>query len=219
MKRDKKTEIDKKFHWLIEVMKATDLKATPLAKAGGVSPSTLTRFLKDPENSRMPMDRTLDAIAIKLGLPTYTGIALNDQAETMPGFQEDGATELTPTDLEEQEIAQNFSYLANRRNHLKFWAMKGRALENHGILDGDILVVDYNAEPKTGDVCLISLRDEERITAKSVFRILMTFKPAPICITSTNDQSIDIEEKMILVDGIKARIYGVVSMSFRKYGQ
>lgn len=214
---EKSEEIEKKLNWLKDVMEKTGLKATPLAQAGGISPSTLTRFIKAPNVSRIPRDATLDAMALRLKLPLYTG--LNYQ-ETQ-GFSEEGATPLTPDYVASDSNLSQFidvSCKSDNEVSLKnYWIMQGKALENAGILDGDILEVDYHAEPQIKDIVCISLRDEENFSGKTVFRMLATQHPVPAAIMATNEKDVPSDQLVTFIDGVNARVYGVVSKTFRIY--
>lgn len=216
-KDEKNHEIEKKLKWINSVMELKKLKPTPLAQAGGISPATLTRFLKDPFNSRVPRDNTLDSMALKLDVPFYSEIDVHD----CRGFADDGATPITP---EQAENDKTLKTLMNSNNDpvsdaiiTNFWIMRGEALENVGILDGDILEVDYHAEPKIGDIVCISLRDEENFTGKTVFRLLATQHPIPAAVMATNKNIEDTSKLATFIDGVNARVYGVVSRTFRNY--
>ena len=224
MEDEKKTknrdEIVSKLNWLTDAMEIMNLKPTPFAAAGGISPSTITRFIKDPFNSRIPRDNTLDTIAMKLGLPLYTGTTTKAKGKASPPL-EDGASPLTPKDIgniQEYDIfLKNKSKNGAQKNETFFWVMKGNALQNRGILDGDILEVDRNAKPKAGDIVCISLQEDPKAKTKTIFRELAALTPVPVCFTATNASHIPMENKVTFIDGITTKIYGVVTLSIRKY--
>ena len=207
-------EAKKKLNWIKQAEEITGKSPSPLAKEAGLSSGTLTRFLKDPENAAPPRDSTLNTIARYWGLTEYSGPSIIGTEKKQPGFH-DSAAELAPKHVGSEERFKQIQLFSKNTDNSKSWVMQGRGLENLGILEGDILIVDYDATPVAGDVLLLHLRDEENITAKTVFRQLMTLEPTAICVTSTNDNSIPLNEKMIFVDGISARIYGVVSTVLR----
>ena len=78
---------------------------------------------------------------------------------------------------------------------------------------GDIVFVDHNRTPKENDIVCLSLRDEENFTAKTIFRLYVPSGSVTACITATNDPSI--QNKVIFVDGINVKIYGVVEKILR----
>lgn len=212
-------EVAKKLTWLTSLMEALDLKPTPFAKMAGVSPSTITRFLKDPSIRSVPRDNTLDAIAMNLGIPSYTGRTTNE--EKTHGFHEKEAKHLEPLDIaNNKHINELFTAKVDVNDDKaleKYWIMNGNLLENIGIIDGDILEVDYQATPQINDIVCISLRDEENIEGKTVFRKLVVQHPVPAAIMATNDKNVPSDQLVTFIDGVNARVYGVVSMVFRKY--
>lgn len=216
--QEQEDEVAKKLEWLTSLMEAMDLKPSPFAKLAGVSPSTITRFIKDPSKRSVPRDNTLDAIAMNLRIPSYTGRVVNEE---LKGFHEGEAKPLSPTIIADNEhIAELLSTKANIHDEQeleKYWVMNDNLLENSGILDGDILEVDYQAIPQVNDIVCISLRDEENITGKTVFRKLIKLHPAPVAIMTTNQKVTPTEDLVTIIDGISAQVYGVVSTVLRKY--
>lgn len=205
------SEKDEKLDWLRKALEQTGLKASPFATQAGVSPGTLLNFMKSPDAKNPPSDRIFQQLAQYHNLiPLYETIvtAPNNQ------FSEDGAHQLAPghigSDKEFKQIKTALSSDADKH----FYVMRGRALENEDIRDGDILVVDFKRSPKNNDIVCISLRDEENIKAQTIFRKYIEHAPVSLCITATNDETI--EPKVLFPDGNSAKIYGVVSMHLRK---
>lgn len=208
------TEAQKKLEWIQNAMGLTNLKASPLAERAGISPGTLTKFIKDPEGITAPRDTTLNTIARAHGIPPFSG----EEAPLIAhsgGFDEDGAAQLTPKDLGGHEEFTKFKNIYNDVDENKFWVMHGDALENIGIYNGTILVVDYARTPKEGDIVCLSLRDEQHKTAKTIFRKYIASAPVGVCAVATNNENI--RPLIHFIDGINVKIYGVVSMSLRKH--
>lgn len=201
---------EEKLQWLKNALKQTGLKPSPFAKRANVSPSTVLDFLNDPDKKNPPSDRIFQQLALHHNLP-----ALFEGPETpiKNHFSEDGAQQLSPAHLGSEEEFHQIKKAYSNDADKHFYVMKGRALENEDIKDGDILVVDYKRIPKTNDIVCISLRDEEKMTAQTIFRKYIEQPPVSLCITATSDETI--EPNVLFSDGNRVKIYGVVSMSSR----
>jgi transcriptional regulator with XRE-family HTH domain len=201
---------EEKRNWLLSALEQTGLKASPFAKKAGVSPSTVLDFLKNPDKKNPPSDRIFQILAQEHNL---TPLFDSPYIPVKNHFSEDGAQQLTPEYLQsEKQFDQiKMAYSGDAEKH--FYVMSGRALENEDIRDGDILVVDYKRSPKSNDIVCISLRDEEKMSAQTIFRKYIEKPPVTICITTTNDASI--QPNVLFPDGNQVKIYGVVSMHIR----
>ena len=201
-------ERQEKLDWLKQALVNTGLKASPFAEKAGVAPATLTKFLKTPELITPPSDRIMKTLAEAHNLSGY-----GYEGDANPnGFNEEGSHPLSPLDVGEEEYERltQLTYTCNSGN---FHVIEGNGLENLHIKHGDVVIVDHNRPPKENDIVCLSLRDEENFTAKTIFRLYVPSGSVTACITATNDPSI--HNKVIFVDGINVKIYGVVEKVIR----
>lgn len=202
-----------KLQWLKHALLETGLKASPFAEKAGVAPATLTKFLKTPDNITPPSNRIMKALAEAHDL---TGYGYDGQAPET-GFNEEGSHPLSPSDVGEEEYERLKQFIGNSENDTpgseNFHVIEGNGLENLHIKHGDIVFIDHNRLPKENDIVCLSLRDEENFTAKTIFRLYVPSGSVTACITATNDPAIS--NKVIFVDGINVKIYGVVEKIVR----
>lgn len=85
--------------------------------------------------------------------------------------------------------------------------MEGDALASVGILNGDHLFIDKNAEPKTGDVVILEIFGATRIPQK-----LARIYDPPFLISYSLDK---IQRKPILIESAQVKILGVVQAVMR----
>ena len=202
-----------KLQWLKHALLETGLKASPFAEKAGVAPATLTKFLKTPDNITPPSDRIMKALAEAHDL---TGYGYDGQTPDT-GFNEEGSHPLSPSDVGQEEYERLKQLIGNSESDIpgseNFHVIEGNGLENLHIKHGDIVFIDHNRLPKENDIVCLSLRDEENFTAKTIFRLYVPSGSVTACITATNDPTIS--NKVIFVDGINVKIYGVVEKIVR----
>lgn len=188
-----------KLQWLKHALLETGLKASPFAEKAGVAPATLTKFLKTPDNITPPSDRIMKALAEAHDL---TGYGYDGQAPET-GFNEEGSHPLSPSDVGQEEYDRLKQLIGNTESDTP-------GSENFHVIEGNGL---ENLHIKHGDIVCLSLRDEENFTAKTIFRLYVPSGSVTACITATNDPAIS--NKVIFVDGINVKIYGVVEKIVR----
>lgn len=190
--------------WLRDILERTGETPSALARRAGLATTTLTRFLDDT-NSSIPHSRTLAKIAhaahvAPIGLPT------RDQAA--------GAKMLRENDAEPYRAAPHDPMAAmidahiSGRNATDPWVMKSHCLELAGLIPGDIMIVDLNRKPVSGDVVCAQVYQWAAGTAETVFRL---YEP-PYLIAATLDQA---QRRPLIVDSDRVIIKGVVVSSLR----
>lgn len=205
-------ERDRIRTWVRELLDQTGLSPTALAQKAKIAPSTLHRFLNDPDNSPTPTNTTLKKLATAVGVPPIgrysvpTGLSESEASfllnlDAAPPKDEDPEMRLA------HELAARIGGAAA---HIALWRMHGRALEDAGILPGDFLVVDLNREAKTGDVVVAQFYNWSSGTAQTVFRI---FEP-PFLIAASRSSDV---RKPELADDNRVAIKGTCIGSFRLY--
>lgn len=181
--------------WLEEVIRATGLKATPLAKGAGLAPSTLLRAL-DPDNPGTLERRTIDKLIATYKVAPPRIYASAEARQPVP-------------DEPELQISQ----LPPASDHLTAtqgaWTIQTRALELAGYLPGDDVVADSAVAPRSRDVVVAQIIDHAAGSARTVLRV---YDP-PYLMTETADP--EARRKPLLVDGDRVSIWGVVVRSAR----
>jgi hypothetical protein len=175
--------------WLRHVMRQTGMKPSPLAKAAGLSPSTLLRALDDDSPS------SLERVSI-LKIMKAFNVSGPDEAEMRTiGFSE---TELLPYAPESPVALAPNQYVK---------IVNTRALELAGYMPGDLATFDMSASPVAGDV--VEAQIYSGGTAETAFRL---YDP-PYLTVRTLDPAV--AAKPLLVDGERIRIAAVLVRSER----
>jgi len=86
------------------------------------------------------------------------------------------------------------------------WVLRSRALENAGYILDDILILEGNKAPRSGDIVCAQIYDG--MDARTVFRI---YKP-PYLLSATSISKLN---DPILIDGNRVKIMGTVTESLR----
>jgi hypothetical protein len=188
--------------WLMRVLDAKGLAPTALAIAAGLAPTTLTRFLNNPEHASALSARTIAAIE------RQTGVRFGGANAPAQALREREAVRYVPT--EDGDVPQEMLETVSRKaNGLDPWVLRSRALEAAGYMPQDILVVDLNARPQPGDIVCAQAYDWKSSNAETLFRI---WEP-PSLVTATYDPML---RKALVVDDHNVMIRGVVVASLRR---
>uniref|UniRef100_UPI003BABF335 hypothetical protein n=1 Tax=Stappia sp. TaxID=1870903 RepID=UPI003BABF335 len=192
----------KQLSWIEAILDYKGWNRTRLAREAGVDPSTLSKFLNDPDNKSQLQTTSIEKIAAVGGIRPYN---------TTPPLRMDG---LADSETEPYVAEQNpglvdvaVSALKAGRNGVDPWVMRSRALEHEGFMPGDILLVDLNAQPQPGDAVCAQVYDRQG-KAETVMRIY----EHPFLVAASADPSV---RKPFLVDDERVVIRGVVIASFR----
>ena len=112
-----------------------------------------------------------------------------------------------PAPLTEQakELVDINGYLIHNEIATYIFRVKGNAMINAGIFDGDVLVVDRSIEPKHNDIVLVTLNNE--------FTVKRLYKPAGVIkLVSENP----IYPALVIKEGDDFAVWGVVTNSVHK---
>lgn len=155
--------------WIKAVAAHLNLSLSELALKSGVAASTVTRYINDLTGTIGISQRTLDAIA------TFSGF----RPHQMPGLRRPmglGEPEAVPY----QVAADNDPYPAwvetaiaaakAGKNGVEAWVMRTAALDLLGVLAGDILMIDQNRRPRSGDIVCAQLTDLVTGSVETVMR-------------------------------------------------
>jgi hypothetical protein len=172
----------------MDVLATTGWSRNRLANAIDVRPSTLTRFLNAPPRE----GRTLHAANIER-ITEATGIAPR-------GFRDDGEPFKA---IGQSNLKRAIEALIGNRPAADAWTLRTNALELHGYLPGDLVIVDLSRAAKPGEVICAQIYDWKGMKAETVFRI---YEP-PYLLAASNDPRF---RKPIHIDPEHVTIKGVV---------
>ncbi len=184
--------------WLEEVIRSTGLRASPLAKKLGISDSTLTRFLNDPDYGGTLHPMTVQAISEFSGIAGPGAIA-----PASPGLREDGV----PFEISMARPDDPVFAAIGQRRGTHPWIVKSDALLQAGVRPGDVIIIDPTVQPRDGDV--VCCQFEEGATARTVFRLY--FKP--FVMGASPDPA---DNRPELVNDTTRRIVGVMTDMIRR---
>lgn len=192
----------KQLAWINAILEHRAWRPSRLAKEAKINHSTLSKFLNDPLNKAQLNTYSVEKIAAVGGIPPYEVAP----PHRPPGLAED---ETTPYETigTENLVDRAVAAYKNGRNGVEAWVMQSRALEHEGYVPGDILIVDQNVTPQSGDAVCAQLYSRNG-TAETVMRIY----DHPFLVAASSDQ---LTRKPHLVDNASVVIKGVIIGSFR----
>ncbi len=189
--------------WLLGILEQNKETATALAARSGIAQSTLTRFLNNDDAPMLSL-RTITKIAHAAGVQP---IGIPEAPISAKGsFAENDGIPYSP--VPQSPVARAIAALVGDRVATDPWQIRNRALEDVGVLPGDVVIVDLNETPKAGDVvCAQSYRWSEG-KAETIFRI---YEP-PYIVAASRDSA---TRRPMLVDDDRVVIKGVVIATLR----
>lgn len=192
--------------WLSEVVTATRLKPSQIAAGAGVSDTTLTRLMNNPDYSGTLSQVTIDRIKETYKVPGPEEFA-SARRPSLIGFAE---AERFDIKRAQREIARIVEAIVEGRPHVDPWRLRTGALEGAGYLSGDIVFVDQDAVPHPQDAVCAQVTDFQRGSAETVWRV---YDP-PFLVAAAHDRT---AYKPLLVDQERVMIRGVIVDSFRAH--
>lgn len=146
--------------WIQGILDREGITPTELARRAGLDPSTLTRFMGGERDGHMLSARTVRKIeAVTVVKPPQPS-----------GMRED-AVPYSAEAVPPSPLGAALAAMRSGRNGLDAWLVTSRKLEGLRIFEGDILMVDLNAEPRPGDVVCAQIYDWQHGGAQTVFRL------------------------------------------------
>lgn len=145
----------KQLVWLQAIYDETGWNQSELARRGGFSHATLSRFKNDPDNAAKLDTDTVAKILAVSPIPHYE----NSRAQIPQGFTEREAEPLAIDALTDITVLRMVQAAKAGGNAIDPWLLNNRAIENLGYLPGDIVMVDLNAKPEAGDVVCAQVFD------------------------------------------------------------
>lgn len=190
--------------WIRAVVQHLGVTASELARRANRAPSTINRFLNDPD---------YDGI---LSPPVIADIAKVASIKPMefPGRRAGfGEVEAVPFEPPENVSAIDGSIRAIRelcsaRAGRDPWRMQSAVLDMAGILPGDVIIVDLNKRPKSGDLVCAQVYDWRAKTADTIMRLY----DAPFLVSQSHTMP---SAKPLMVDDETVVIKGVIDAVLR----
>jgi transcriptional regulator with XRE-family HTH domain len=190
--------------WLLNILKQTRETPTALARRAGVAQSTLTRFLNNDDAPMLGL-RSISKIAHAAGVPPI-GVPAKDAPAINVGLTEgDGQPFAAP---QRSKMARAIDALIDGQSAVDPWIIRSRALEDAGLLPGDIAIVSLNALPRPSDVVCAQFYRWSEGKAETLFRI---YEP-PYIIAASRDLDL---RRPLLIDNDRVVIKGVVTAVLR----
>ncbi len=192
--------------WLVEIARATQLKPSQIASEAGVSDTTLTRLLNNPEYSGTLSQITIDRIKRRFNLPGPEDLRQGSNGVLL-GFADAERFDLVE-ETGKGEAGRIVKAMMQGRESVEAWRLRSLCLENAGYLPNDILLIDTALPPRPHDAVCARVADWQRGASETIFRI---FDP-PFLIGAAREQ---LAYKPLLVDGERVSILGVVIEAYR----
>lgn len=191
--------------WLRAILVHLGWTGTELARRMGKPPSTINRFLNDPDATHVLSIKTLKGIEEKTG---YAPLKYPD-AMRPRGF---GESDATPFDANATsgDVALDGAVraLCLDKPGVDPWILRSTALDAIGFLPGDVMIVSLNERPRAGDIVCAQVYDWGRARAETVFRV---YEPPYLMAATTSKELL----RPHVVDDERVVIKGVMLQSLR----
>ncbi len=200
-KRDTKEAIRQAQRvWLLAVLLETQKTASQIADEAGVSDTTLTRFLNNPNYGGVLSPMTVERVSEHFGIPG-------------PGVASPGATSAPRRARDEAARVGDatktpaLAALIGARDAAEAWTIQTDHLALAGIRLGDVVVIDKDEQARDGDIVCAQI--ENGAGPRTVFRM---FQMPNLVGASFDPQAVRPEP----VDGLRVRVIGVVTDLLRQ---
>lgn len=193
--------------WLKKLPDAAGKTLTRIAKEIKISPSTLTRPLKEGDDGTSTLHANTIAKVVE-----HTGVAppFEIAGPQTPGRRSGGPDEeATPYNPHKDDpVASVVGTLRGTRPGLAPWLLHTRALELAGFLPGDVVLVDLgNVTPRPGEAVCAHVYDWGSMKAETVMRIFERASGVNLLVAKTTDPTV---RQPHVVDGEQVTIKGVL---------
>lgn len=146
--------------WIQGVLDRLGVTPTELARRADLNPSTLTRFMGGERDGHMLSARTMRKLET---------IASRHEPRRLE-MRED-AVPFAAENMQGSPLTAAVAAMRHGRNGLESWVVSSNQLETLRLYEGDVLLVDLNAEPRAGDIVCAQLYDWTRRAKRTVFRL------------------------------------------------
>jgi lambda repressor-like predicted transcriptional regulator len=185
--------------WLGGILKATGKTISGLAREAGLSDTTLSRFFNNPAHRGKLDDLTVKLIAEATGLAPPGGFSAPRQSPYEAiRFQNDN---------EPDALVAAVNTLKRGRANAHAWTMTSDVLQLAGVRTGDIIIIDMDEAPRSGDIVCAQI--ETQFGATTVFRVYQM----PYLVGASPDPFAVLPDT---VNGTSRRIAGVMTDLIRR---
>lgn len=184
---------------LEELRKAAGLSQHELAERAGMEPQQVGRL------ERGERRMTLESIQQLAQALNVSPAAFFPDAFMIDGIGEDARAQPAGNDLDWYRVSAS---VLEGVETVDVYQIKGNGLSGYGILDGDHLIVDREAEPKPGDVVIVEAID---INTRGVAMIARVYDPPFLLSSATSGEA----RRPLLTDRNAVRILGPVQAVMR----
>jgi hypothetical protein len=194
-------------NWLRRISERRGQSLTALARAIDVEQSVLTRFMNDDERGSTLDTLTIAALVELSGEQPPADVLGGGGQPARLAFREE---EAEPYHADASgRLKHIVAVMTGDAPHLAPFILKSLCLQEEGFLPGDLLLVDLNALPQSGDRVCAQIYDwSNPANTRTVFRV---FEP-PFLLYAGPEKS---ERKPRLVDGENVTIKGVIKSMYR----
>jgi hypothetical protein len=188
--------------WLSDVLAETKKTASQIADEAGVSDTTLTRFLNNPDYVGTLSPMTVERISEHVGIPGPGYISVSAPTARRP---RDEAVRIAW----DSEAIKNpkLAALIDDRFQPEVWTIQNDFLALAGVRQGDIVVIDKDVQARDGDIVCAQI--ENGSGPRTVFRM---FQMPNLVGASFDPQAVRPEP----IDGRRVRVVGVVTDLLRQ---
>ncbi len=190
---------EQQLAWLDNIVAASGLELSNVARRAKLDPSTLTRFHQRNDSGHTLTAKTVKKIEDAFGVPAYEV----RRRPTLTAFQEPDAEPYRLEHDAQELMIQALRAVVAKTNSVDLWLMKSQVLSAAGYRQGDVVIVDRDATPRAGDAVCAQIYDWRRGTAETIFRIYRT----PYLLTAASQGEPGLPE---IVDDENVVIKGVV---------
>lgn len=195
---------DQQIAWLEHIVTSTGLTITEIARAGGLHPSTLTRFKAKNDAGHTLTSSTVRKIENATRVPAY----VTDMRPAIQSFAENEAQPFLAREETGNPVETALRTATKAAQNIQLWTMKANTLSAMGYPAGMVVAIDHDAEPRDGDAVCAQKYDYRRGTAETIFRVYRT----PYLLTAYQSGE---PGEVEIVDNKNVVIAGVIVGGFR----
>lgn len=158
---------DQQLAWLDHITQTAKMSLTEIARAAGLTPSTLTRFRQNDAMGHTLTAKTVRKIEDATHIPAY-------ETKNIPKiqfFSENEAARYSIGADKDDVVNVAIDSLVKQTPTMDAWVLKTNALSALGYLPGMIVIIDREAQPRNGDAVCAQKYDLRRGTAETIFRV------------------------------------------------
>lgn len=205
--RSERAEIAiKQRAYLRDTAKELRMTLSGMATALELSPSTFTRFMKEPDTSEKTLSATTMSKVEQLRQANSDSPVPTQAQGQWQAFHEEAEHFVITANFDDL-LSQALKSLIGDRVGIDPWTLRTRALELEGFMPGDVVLVDLNATPQPGDAVCAQVYDRGHNKAETVMRMYQNAGPVNLLVPRTMDPG---PHPTLVVDNDRVLIRGVL---------